>query len=81
MQVYAVTFYLLSDKQTELISFLDHLDERVRLAQNVFATAGEDISEVDNFTYHHADLLFVDEPEKRQQYYSILNNWFKQKIT
>ena len=81
MQVYAVTFYLLSDQQAELALFLGDLDTRVRLAHNGSATAGEDISEVDNFTYHHTDLLFVDEPEKRQQYYHILNNWFKQKIT
>jgi len=78
IQIYNVTYYLLRDSREELIDFLTDLEIRVKNINHI--KSEDDISEVDNFTYHHVDLIFYDNELKITEYFEILNSWFRNKI-
>lgn len=77
VQIYSVTYYLLRDSVVELKNFFKRLDQRIRKS---YADKGEKYIEprsvVDNFTFHHVDLIFYNNENKRQAYIKILNDWF-----
>jgi hypothetical protein len=69
VQIYMITYFLLkeSDKD-ELERFLLELDEKVNSANKKTNTV------LENFTFHHVDLLFHDKPI-RAEYLKVLNEW------
>lgn len=80
VQMYAVTYYLLIDDYKALQSFLNKLDTIIKERLNEKSLPEiHPISEVDNFTFHHIELIFYkdEDKEKRSKYYSLLNSWFQ----
>lgn len=81
VQIYSVTYYLLRDSLVELKNFFKLLNEKIK---QTYTDKGEKYIEprsiVDNFTFHHVDLIFYDNENKRQAYIKILNDWFNDHI-
>lgn len=83
VQMYAATSYLLIDDYEALQLFLDKLDRIIKKCFNEKSLSEiHPISEVDNSTFHHIELIFYkdEDKEKRSKYYSLLNSWFHKNI-
>lgn len=77
-QIYMVTYYLLLDNEKKLVNFL--ADLKNTMIENLPNNSSEDkLSDIDNFTYHHLELLFYQKEDKfkYERYYEIINDWFK----
>jgi hypothetical protein len=82
-QIYAITAFLLLDNPAQLELFLKDMDQKIKeyiLNHNI--KKPDQITEVDNMTFFHVDLIFYTEKDelKRENYYSILRKWNQGKI-
>jgi hypothetical protein len=82
MQTYAVAYYLLMGSMDLLLTFFDDLKHKVsrRKQKLKLKQPIDEISIVDNFTYHHVDMIYHADEDRREVYYKILDNWFKKQI-
>lgn len=79
IQMYAVTNFLLHDDEHKLLEFFDKLNAQTETLYGSSNNIKEEESEVDNFSYHHAELIFFDQPDKLDRYLKLLQDWFKRK--
>lgn len=72
LQVYAITYFLLLGDSEKLSSFL------LKLKENGIT---KNINELDNYTFHHIDLLFhkEEDSELRKKMTSVITEWFQNK--
>lgn len=85
-QMYAATYQLLKD-DSQLEALLNLLNRKIDIAISSLPEEAREevrkaeVSEVDNFTFHHTDFIFhkQSDKKKKKKYCSILENWFKKK--
>jgi len=81
VQMYAASYFVLLGSASRLKNFFEDLDQKIEVYSNVNGIKPyREANVLDNFTFHHIELIFYNDMELKNEFFNNVSSWFKKRL-